>query len=248
MPNKKTALVYGGRSPIALELCRQLYDSGQETHLVTRNRDKTIIELAKLHKCKKVYECNLEDSRKSVSLALEINERVGGLTSISFVHRYRSDQSDSLKQYQVEVDTPFRIIEALAGQDRTRQLAIAVFTSPGSHHVLGDQSFQYHASKAALSQLVRFASVRFASNNIRINGISPGSLIFKQRAAAFYRENPKIVERANRLIPLGRMGTVGEIASVTVAVLSESFSYLNGQVLEIDGGTMNIEIGARKDF
>ena len=121
-------------------------------------------------------------------------------------------------------------------------------TSPGSHHVLGDQDFQYHASKAALSQLVRFGSVRFASKNLRVNGVSPGSFIFKQRAADFYAKNPGVVARANRLIPLARMGSVDEIASVASFLLSEKSSYMNGQILKVDGGSAGIEISTLRDF
>ena len=157
------------------------------------------------------------------------------------MHRYRSQTSNPLKQYEVEVYTPYEIIEALTSRNRSKQLAIVIFTSPASHHVVGDQDFQYHASKAALSQLVRFGSVHFPANNLRINGVSPGSFIFKQRAAEFYAKNPEIVARANNLIPLSRMGTVSEIASVAAFLLADTSSYMNGQILEIDGGLSNFD-------
>ena len=235
------ALVYGGRSPIALALCEQLASSGQEVHLVTRHRDEVIVKLASDHNCKHVHECDLEDAKKSIALALEIDNKVGGLDAVAFVHRYRTATSNPVKQYEVEVYTPYEIIESLASQSRVKQLAITIFTSPGSHHVLGDQDFQYHASKAALSQLVRFGAVRFASKNLRVNGVSPGSFVFKQRAADFYAKNPEVVARANRLIPLARMGTVTEIASVASFLLSEKSSYMNGQILEVDGGLSNFD-------
>ena len=236
-----TALVYGGRSPIALEICKQLAGTGHEVHLVTRVRDEAIVALAKENGCSEVHECNLEDSTKSIELALKIDSQVGGLDAVAFAHRYRSDVSAPLKQYSVEVYTPYEILEALAAQDRAKECAVVLLTSPGAHLVLADQNFQYHASKAALSQLVRFGSVRFASQNMRVNGLSPGSFIFKQRAAEFYAKNPQIVDRANKLIPLSRMGTVGEIASVAHFLLSKQSSYLNGQILEADGGLANID-------
>ena len=236
------ALVYGGRSPIALALCEQLAASGQEVHLVTRHRDEAIVKLASDHNCKHVHECDLEDAKKSIALALEIDTIVNGLDAVAFVHRYRNSSPSPLKQYEVEVYTPYRILEALAERKRLKQCAVVVTTSPGAHHVLGDQDFQYHASKAALSQLVRFGAVRFASKNLRINGVSPGSFIFKQRAADFYAKNPEVVKRANNLIPLSRMGTVVEIANVASFLLSDKSSYMNGQILEVDGGSLNIEI------
>ena len=236
-----SALVYGGRSPIALELCKQLAGEGHEVHLVTRVLDDAITKLAKENDCVEVHECDLEDSAKSIDLALKIDSQTGGLDAVAFAHRYRSEVSAPLKQYSVEVYTPYEILEALATQDRAKECAILLVTSPGARLVLADQNFQYHASKAALSQLVRFGSVRFASKNIRVNGLSPGSFIFKQRAADFYSKNPQIVARANKLVPLSRMGTVEDIASAALFLLSKQSSYMNGQILEADGGLSNID-------
>ncbi len=236
-----SALVYGGRSPIALEIGKQLAGAGHEVHLVTRVRDDAIIKLAKENSCVEVHQCDLENSAKSIELALKIDSQVRGLDAVAFAHRYRGDVSAPLKQYSVEVYSPYEILEALAGQDRAEECAVVLLTSPGAHLVLADQNFQYHASKAALSQLVRFGSVRFASQNMRINGLSPGSFIFKQRAADFYAKNPQIVGRANKMIPLSRMGTVEEIASVALFLLSKQSCYMNGQILEVDGGLSVID-------
>ena len=235
------ALVYGGRSPIALALCEQLADSGQEVHLITRNRDEAIVNLASEHHCEHVHQCDLEDAKVSIALALEIDDKVGGLEAVAFVHRYRNQTSNPLKQYEVEVYTPYEIIEALAERSRNKQCSVVLTTSPAARNIVGDQDFQYHASKAALSQLVRFGSIRFAANNLRINGVSPGSFIFKQRAAEFYAKNPDVVARANQLIPLARMGTVTEVANVAAFLLSDKSSYINGQILEVDGGLSNFD-------
>lgn len=236
-----SALVYGGRSPIALEICKQLAGAGHEVHLVTRVRDDAFTKLARENNCTEVHQCDLEDSAKSIELALKIDSQVGGLDAVAFAHRNRSDVSVPLKQYLVEVYTPYEVLEALAAQDRSKECAVVLLTSPGAHLVLADQNFQYHASKAALSQLVRFGSIRFASKNLRINGLSPGSFIFKQRAAEFYIKNPEVVARANMLIPLARMGTVTEIANVSAFLLSDKSSYINGHILEVDGGLSNFD-------
>jgi len=240
MPDK-SALVYGGRSPIALELCQQLALNGYTVHLVSRTIDETINKLAKDNGCLIVHKCDLEDSTESVKFALRLDDEVKGLRAVAFVHRYRGDASNSLKQFSVEVDTPYQILKGLAARTRTDECSVLVTTSPAAHSVVGDQDFQYHASKAALSQLVKFGAVKFASQKMRVNGLSPGSFIFKQRAADYYSKNPKILERANDLIPLSRMGSVAEVASVGMFLLSEKSSYLNGQIIEVDGGLSTLD-------
>jgi len=241
MANKKTALIYGGRSPIAIALCRELAESGYAVHLVSRTRDKEIVELAKRSGCADVVECDLEKTDESARLALSIDSTANDLDAVAFVHRYREPNPDPLRQFVVEVLTPYKILEALAERNRKTECSVVITTSPAANRVVGDQDFFYHASKAALTQLVRYGSVKFAPRNIRVNGISPSSFVFKQRAANFYKENPQIVKRTNELIPLGRMGEVDEMAKAMAFLLGSDASYISGQIIEVDGSLSNLD-------
>ena len=236
-----SALVYGGRSPIALELCAQLAEDGHEVHLVTRTLDDEILRLGSDNGCTQVHACNLEDEQSSVALAESIDEQVGGLNALAFIHRYRGEEAP-LRQYAVEVLTPFSILQALHRRDRNHECAVLLTTSPAARTVVSDQDFQYHASKAAIAQLVRFGAVRFSDAFMRVNGISPGSFVYKERAAGFYAANPQIVARAEGSIPLSRMGVVSEIASAGVFLLGAESKYLNGQILEVDGGISCLDV------
>lgn len=236
-----SALVYGGRSPIALELCAQLAKIGHTVHLVTRTLDDEILRLGSENGCAQVHECNLEDDQASVTLAESIDEQAGGLSAVAFIHRYRGEEAP-LRQYSVEVLTPYAILQALHRRGRKHECAVLLTTSPAARTVVSDQDFQYHASKAAVAQLVRFGAVRFAGGFMRVNGLSPGSFVFKERAAAFYALNPQIIARAEGTIPLSRMGVVSEIASAGVFLLGAESQYLNGQILEVDGGISCLDV------
>lgn len=230
-----SALVFGGRSPIALAVCSQLARDGHVVHLVTRRVDAEIQRLAKDNGCTNVHGCDLVDAKESVALAEQIDKEEGGLRAIVFAHRYRGDEDPS-SQYSIEVLTPYRILEALHKGPRERECAVVLTTSPAARSVLLDQGFQYHASKAAISELVRYGSVRFADRHIRINGVSPGSFVFKERAARFYEENPDVLELVSQVVPLSRMAVVDEIATVVAFLLGDQSRYVNGQVIEVDGG------------
>ena len=235
-----SAIIYGGRSPVALELCKQLVVNGHEVHLITRVRDKAILDLAKENGCTEVHECDLGDLDRSVALADEINDRVGGLDAVAFMHRYRSQSPDPFQQFAVEVNTPYAILEMFSKQSRTKECSIIFATSPAAEVIVQDQNFQYHASKAAISQLVRFGAVKFSINQIRVNGINPGTFIEKDRSKSFYNQNPQIVEQIRDLVPLGRMAVVEEIANVATFLLSKTSSYINGEIINIDGGLSKV--------
>lgn len=234
-----SAIIFGGRSPTALVLCKQLAGIGHKVHLITRVKDEEMIRLAKENNCLEVHQCDLEDLSKSTGLVQKIDNESNELSAVAFFHRYRSKTSDPFKQFAVEVNTPYEIIVQLSKQTRSRQCAIVLVTSPAAQKIVEDQDFNYHASKAAIQQLVRFSAVRFAKHNLRVNGVNPGTYVYKSRAASFYAEHPEIISRVKREVPLGRMSNVGEIATVTKFLLSEESSFINGEIINIDGGLSN---------
>jgi NAD(P)-dependent dehydrogenase (short-subunit alcohol dehydrogenase family) len=234
-----SVLVFGGRSPIAIALCKQLIENGRQVHLVTREVDAEIQAIASRLKISALHQCNLLDTESAINLVTEIDQKVDHLSGVAFLHRYREIEPNSIDQYVVEVLTPFKILESLAKVSRDKELAVVLTSSPAANKVVSDQNFQYHASKAAIEQLVRFSSVRFAENKLRTNGINPGTYVFKERASNFYRENPEVLKAAEKLIPLGRIASVDEIAAVTMFLLGKQSSYINGAIITVDGGHSN---------
>ena len=234
-----SVLVFGGRSPIALALCKQLIENGRQVHLVTREVDAEIQAIASKLKISALHQCNLLDTESAINLVTKIDQEVNLLSGIAFLHRYREIKSNSIDQYVVEVLTPFKILESLAKVSRDEELAVVLTSSPAATKVVSDQDFQYHASKAAIEQLVRFSSVRFAENKLRTNGVNPGTYVYKERAANFYRENPDVLKAAEKLIPLGRLASVDEIAAVTMFLLGKQSSFINGAIIKVDGGHSN---------
>ena len=234
-----SVLVFGGRSPIAIALCKQLIENGRQVHLVTRKVDAEIQAIASRLKISAIHQCNLLNTESAINLVTKIDQEVNHLSGVAFLHRYRDIKSNPIDQYIVEVLTPFKVLESLAKNSRDNELAVVLTSSPAATKVVSDQDFQYHASKAAIEQLVRFSSVRFAENKMRTNGINPGTYVYKERASNFYQENPDVLKAAEKLIPLGRLASVDEIAAVTIFLLGKQSSFINGTVITIDGGHSN---------
>ena len=79
--------------------------------------------------------------------------------------------------------------------------------------------------RAALASFTKLYSDRYAPANIRMNNVLPG----------YIDSLPEKEERKNK-IPLGRYGTVEEIAKTAVFLLSDGAAYITGQNLRVDGG------------
>lgn len=106
----------------------------------------------------------------------------------------------------------------------------------------------YAASKAAVLGLARSAAKDLAAEGIRVNAISPafigpGAMWDRQvalQAAAdsrYYADTPEeVAAQMIGQVPLGRYGSVDEVASVTAFLLSDDASYVTGTNTEISGG------------
>jgi gluconate 5-dehydrogenase len=92
----------------------------------------------------------------------------------------------------------------------------------------------YVASKGALVALTRELASKWGRHGIRVNAIAPG--YFPSRMTQ--RVWPKAEALAAERIPLGRLGREGELKGVAVFLASDASSYLTGQTVVVDGGTV----------
>jgi NAD(P)-dependent dehydrogenase (short-subunit alcohol dehydrogenase family) len=96
----------------------------------------------------------------------------------------------------------------------------------------------YSATKGALIALTRAMSTDYAPFGIRVNAVSPGT-IDSPMLHNFIAEqaNPEYVRRAfDEMHPIGRVGTIDEVANVFLFLASDEASYVTGANYEVDGG------------
>ena len=87
----------------------------------------------------------------------------------------------------------------------------------------------YATSKAALQSLTREMASDLANEGIRVNAIAPGELETSM-------VTPKSKKMLTKNIPMKRFGTPEEVAGVIHSMCSDTFSYVNGTEIQINGG------------
>ena len=92
----------------------------------------------------------------------------------------------------------------------------------------------YNASKAAVHMLTKSLASDYAEHNIRVNAIAPGYI--KTSLTKLSKENEHWFSVWNQMTPMGRMGNPEEIATAALFLCSPASSYVNGEVLVVDGG------------
>ena len=97
--------------------------------------------------------------------------------------------------------------------------------------VLGNRGqANYAAAKSALHGASKSLAREMGSRGITVNVVAPGVVAGRMADAAF---PPEVVRQ---VVPVGRMGAPEEVAAVIGFLCSEAASYVNGQVIGVDGG------------
>jgi len=101
--------------------------------------------------------------------------------------------------------------------------------------VAGDLAFPqtatYSATKAAVAALARGWAKDLAARNILVNTVQPGPIDTDLNPA-----NSEFAQQMTAFVPLGRYGTVEEIAGAVAFLAGPDASYITGTTLNIDGG------------
>lgn len=91
----------------------------------------------------------------------------------------------------------------------------------------------YNVSKAGVIMLTRQLAKELGGK-VRVNAVAPG--LIKTRFAEALWGNEAILDRVLATNPMGRIGTPDEVAGAVVFLASDAASYINGEVIVIDGG------------
>jgi len=92
----------------------------------------------------------------------------------------------------------------------------------------------YGASKAAVIRLAKSLAIQFAGESIRSNVILPGPTMSPMQER--WQGDEKTQERVAGFVPLGRLGTLDDMADACLFLLSDQARYITGVELPVDGG------------
>ncbi len=106
----------------------------------------------------------------------------------------------------------------------------------GSNKVPFPNLVDYTASKGGLEMLTRAAATELGQYGIRVNCVAPGAIEIERTQL----EAPDYAQTWGAIAPLGRVGTVKDIADVVCFLASDGASYVSGQTLYVDGAAFTL--------
>ena len=182
---------------------------------------------------------DVADRDQARALAERVARELGGidiLVSNAGLRRQTAYLDISLAEWReimsVALDGAFFLSQAAIPHMIARGGGAIIAMSGMSNHVGTPNRAHVSASKAALEGLMRSLAVEFGGQNIRANCIAPGAIDTVRGASAGVLPNTLTLEGT----PLGRRGTVDEIAAMVRLLAGPEGAYITGQTLHVNGG------------
>lgn len=93
----------------------------------------------------------------------------------------------------------------------------------------------YGPAKAAIMNLTKALAIEWAKHNINVNAVAPG-YTRTEMVEDYIQRNIVDENQIKKRVPMGRLGTVNEVADVVLFLCSKSASYITGTTIVVDGG------------
>ncbi|MCA1748305.1 MAG: SDR family oxidoreductase [Sphingomonadales bacterium] len=240
----KNVMVFGGTSGINLGIAKGFAAAGARLGVASRSQDKVDAAVAALGNDAGPalgFSLDVRDAQAVVdAVASFASERgtIDVLVSGAAGNFPAAAAALSPNGFKAVVDID------LMGTFHVMRAAYGALTKPGASiiNLSAPQAWiampmQMHvcAAKAGVDMVTRTLALEWGREGVRVNSVSPGPIEGTEGMERL-APTPEAKERSAKAVPLGRMGTVEDIADVCLFLASDAARYVNGAVIPVDGG------------
>jgi len=185
-----------------------------------------------------------EDCRRSIDETLAAYGRVDILFNNAGIVTQgtleETSEEDWVRTFDVNVKGTYLMTKLVLPVLRAQGGGVIVNNASDWGIVGGPHYTAYSASKGAVVLLTKSVALEVARDNIRVNAICPGDT-YVERWRLDERRNPSgdfaaELKAMGEDLPIGRVGTVEEIARSVLFLASDESSFMTGATLIVDGG------------
>jgi NAD(P)-dependent dehydrogenase (short-subunit alcohol dehydrogenase family) len=244
----KVAFVTGAGSGIGAAGASRMAAEGARVIVTDKNRETAEAVANQIEADGYQAEAMTVDVTRDDQLLAAIAEIAGRLGRLDILHSHAGIQiegkleqvtvADMDASWQLNVRAHFVASKAALEPMRAQGGGSVIITSSNSGVQYDREMIAYATTKHAVLAMTRQMAADYARENIRFNALCPGFIDtpFNRGFEIQMGGREKLEEYIQESIPMGRWGTVEEIADGIVFLASDRSSFMTGQAFVIDGG------------
>ena len=237
----KIALITGGASGLGYSIAKRLKKSLYEIIIVDIDKKKIAESTSKI-KNSKGYLCDISKESSVLNLINDISKDykyfpsllVNNAGIVRFSDFLEHPADDFKKVIEVNLIGTFLMSQSFGKKMvKMGKGCIINITSLNAFSPSPDAG-AYPSTKAAIATLTEQMALSIGPKGVRVNSIAPG-FINDGMSKPIY-SNPEILSERSNSVPIGRIGSANDIASLVNFIASDEASYIHGQHILVDGG------------
>lgn len=241
----KIALVTGSTSGIGEETTKQLLLNGA-TAIINYAKDdekanKVKAELSQLGRVECI-KADISNESEAAAMFNFIEQKFGRLDYL--VNNAGTSIDNWIEETNVD-DFKTVLNVNLIGKFICTKMAIPLLKKSSSPRIVNiasrlgtramEESCSYCCAEAGIIMLTKVSAVELSKYGIRVNTVSPGMTLTPMVKQFYTEDEIKATENKN---PSGRLGKTIDIANTVLFLLSDEAEYINGENINVNGGTL----------
>lgn len=184
--------------------------------------------------------CDVTDENSIAKAIGQVAQRgkVVGLVNNAGAHEAKPSSELSLSEFEasMRLNASAVLVASREAYPHLRQSGEALIVNIGSFfdRLAVAENLAYCASKAAVGAITRCLASEWAKDGIRVLDVAPGYI--ETDLNREFLASGKVRSWLKRRVPVGRPGSVEEVARLVGALFSEKIGFLTGETIYVDGG------------